>query len=50
MKDKLCNQLGPHLNLVVRTFAQEFFMEENFPYHEAITSWKEQKMRNGGTT
>jgi len=25
MKDKLCNQLGPRLNMIVRMFAQEFF-------------------------
>jgi hypothetical protein len=31
-------------------FAQEFFIQEDFAYHEAISSWKEQKMRNGVTT
>jgi len=43
MKDKLCNRLGPRLNMIVCMFAQEFFIQGNFPYHEAITNWKEQK-------
>jgi hypothetical protein len=41
MKDKLHNQFGPHLDTTIHMFAQEFFTHKNFPYHEAITNWKE---------
>ena len=34
------NRLGKHLSLVVRMFGQKFFSLENFPYREAINSWK----------
>jgi hypothetical protein len=44
MKDKFHNRLGPHLEMIVHMFAQNVFTQENFLYHEAITSWKEQKM------
>lgn len=27
-KDKWCNQLGPHLNMIVRMFVQKFFTQE----------------------
>jgi hypothetical protein len=30
-------------------FTQEFFTQENFPYHEAIICWEEQKMQINAT-
>jgi len=41
MKDKLRNKLGLHLDTIVHMFAQEFYTQENFPYEEAITIWKD---------
>ncbi len=41
MKDKLHNKLGLHLDTIVCMFAQEFYTQENFPYEEAITTWKD---------
>jgi hypothetical protein len=41
MKDKLCNRLGLHLDTIVSMFAQEFYTQENFPYEEAMTAWKD---------
>jgi len=32
MKYKLRNRLSLHLDTVVRMFAQEFYIQENFPY------------------
>jgi hypothetical protein len=37
------NRLGKHLPLVVRMFGQKYFSLENFPYKEAIDSWKDTK-------
>lgn len=34
------NRLGKHLPLVVRMFGQQYFTLENFPYNDAIESWK----------
>jgi len=34
------NRLGKHLPLVVRMFGQNYFSLDNFPYTEAIESWK----------
>jgi hypothetical protein len=31
-------------------FVQEFFTQENFLYHEAITRWEEQKMQINAIT
>jgi hypothetical protein len=36
--------------MIICMFAQEFFTQENFPYHETITSWEEQKLEIGATT
>jgi hypothetical protein len=44
MKDKSCNLSGPHLDMTIHMFAQEFFTQKNFVYHEAITNLKYQKM------
>jgi hypothetical protein len=41
LKDKLCNRLGLHLDTIVRMFAQEFCIQDNFHYQEAITTWKD---------
>jgi hypothetical protein len=38
MKDKLRNQLGPHLEMIVHMSAQKKITQENFLYDEAITS------------
>jgi antitoxin component of RelBE/YafQ-DinJ toxin-antitoxin module len=45
MKDKLCNKLGLHLDTIIRMFAQKFYTQESFPYHKAITTWKNWKVR-----
>jgi predicted SpoU family rRNA methylase len=45
MKDKLWNQLNQHLDKIVPMFAQEFFIQENFPYQDAITNWKDEKVQ-----
>jgi hypothetical protein len=34
------NRLGKHLPLVVRMFGQQYFTLENFPYKDALESWK----------
>ena len=34
------NRLGKHLPLVVRMFGQHYYTLENFPYKEAIDSWR----------
>ncbi len=50
MKDKLHNKLGLHLDTIVCMFAQEFFTQKRFPYQEAITVWKDQKVQIGATS
>jgi hypothetical protein len=40
-KDKLCNKLGLHLDTTIHMFAQEFYVQESFPYQEVITAWKD---------
>jgi len=50
MKDKLHNKLGLHLDTIVCMFAQEFFTQKKFPYQEAITVWKDQKVQIGATS
>jgi hypothetical protein len=37
------NRLGKHLPLVVRMFGQRYYSLEDFPYSEAIDSWKQAK-------
>jgi hypothetical protein len=34
------NRLGKHLPLVVRMFGQQYFSLDNFPYKDAIGSWR----------
>jgi hypothetical protein len=41
LKDKLRNRLSLHLDTIVRMFAHEFYIQENFPYEETITAWKD---------
>ncbi len=43
MKDKLCNQVGPHMEMTIWMFGQEFFTQNNFSYHDVIMSWKKAK-------
>ncbi len=50
MKDKLCNKLGMHLDTIILMFAQKFYTQESFPYQEAITTWKDQKVRIGASS
>jgi hypothetical protein len=38
IKDKLCSQLGPHLEMTICMFGQEFFTKNNFSYRDDITS------------
>jgi hypothetical protein len=38
MKDKLCNQVGPHMEMTIWMFGQEFFTQNNFSYHDVIMS------------
>ncbi len=40
LKSNFCNRLGVHLPMVVRMFQQNFFTLVNFPYKDAIESWK----------
>jgi hypothetical protein len=40
LKSSLCNRLGVHLPMVVKIFQHKFFILANFPYKEAIESWK----------
>ncbi len=50
IKDKLCNRLGPHLDTIVYMFAQEFYIQSNLFYQEAIRTWKDHKVWIGATT
>ncbi len=50
MKDKLRNMLGLHLYTIVCMLAQEFYIQESFPYQEAIIVWKDQKVHIGATS
>jgi hypothetical protein len=43
----LRNRLNDHLDLVVRMFAQKFYILENSPYDDAIQSWKVAKVKHG---
>jgi hypothetical protein len=45
MKDKLHNRLGLHLDTTICMFPQEFYIQKSFPYQEAITAWKDQKVQ-----
>jgi hypothetical protein len=40
MKSKFCNKFTTHLPLVVRMFAQHFYIINNFPYEECIEKWR----------
>ncbi len=50
MKDKLCNKLDVHLDTIIHMFAQKFYIQENFPYHEAITTCKDRKVWIGAAS
>jgi hypothetical protein len=39
LKDKICNHLNPHVQLVVAMYAQRFFTLDNFPYATTIEMW-----------
>jgi len=40
LKSCQCNRLGKHLPLVVHMFGQKYYTLDNFPYKDAINSWK----------
>jgi hypothetical protein len=39
-----------HLDMTIHMFAQKFFTQENFPYHETNIRWEKQKLEIGATT
>jgi hypothetical protein len=41
MKDKLHNRLRLHLDTTIRMFAKKNYTQNHFPYHKAITTWKD---------
>jgi hypothetical protein len=45
MKSKVRNNLQEHLDLVVRMFGQDFFELKSFPMQDAISRWKDVKVR-----
>jgi hypothetical protein len=47
MKNKLKNRLNDHLDLVVRMFAQKFYILKIFPSNDAIQSWKVAQVKHG---
>jgi len=47
MKSKLKNRLTTHLDLVVKTYAQEFFTFQSFPFYTTILEWNEEKSCSG---
>jgi len=47
MKDKLHNRLKPNLDTIVWMFVQKFYTHKNLFYQDAITTWKDQKVRIG---
>jgi hypothetical protein len=47
MKTRFHNQLCEHLDLVVRMFAQPFYIVDTFPYDNAITAWIDEKEKKG---
>ncbi len=50
MKDKLCNWLGPHLNLIVHMFAQSFSRRKTSLIMRPLQVGKNKKMQNGANT
>jgi hypothetical protein len=38
------------VNFYLQQFAEEFFTQENFPYQDTITRWKDEKVQVGSTT
>jgi hypothetical protein len=47
MKLKLRNRLGGHLDTTMRMLSQGFYSQETFPYQEAISHWRETRLRVG---
>jgi hypothetical protein len=47
MKSKLRNRLASHLDTTVKMFLQPFYKQDNIPYQNAITHWREQRARLG---
>ncbi len=47
LKNKLCNKLTNHLDLIVHMFAPKKFTLKNVPYNDAIRVWKKAKKQGG---
>jgi hypothetical protein len=47
LKSNIRNRLDVHLPMVVRMFQHKFFILANFPYKEAIESWKNENKQYG---
>jgi hypothetical protein len=47
MKTRLWNRLCEHLDLVVCIYVQPFYPVDAFAYHDAITTWIEEKTQRG---
>jgi hypothetical protein len=47
MKIKLQNKFCEHLDLVVRMFAQPFYIVDSFLYNNAIIAWTNEKAMKG---
>jgi hypothetical protein len=45
LKSKLRNQLTKHLDLVVKTFAQDHYTLDSFPFGDAMKDWNVNKVR-----
>jgi hypothetical protein len=47
LKDKVCNHLNPHWQLVVAMYAQRFFTLDNFPCATTVEMWAKVHTPNG---
>jgi hypothetical protein len=47
MKSKVRNNLQEHLDLVVQMYGQNFYDLKSYPIYDAISKWKEVKIRYG---
>lgn len=48
VKSKLRNRLGGHLDTCVKLYSQQFFTLQTFPFHTAMSSWRDASIRRGG--
>lgn len=47
MKFKVRNNLQDYLDLVICVYGQKFYEFKSFPMHDAISKWKDEKIRYG---